>query len=243
MVLTCRRRKKKAVDPQQESCQLGSNMKFLDVPQSGSLQSQTSSRNRYGQYYRSRATPVNPRTTAQGTVRARLAFNAAKWRTITDAQRAAWATLGLSMVRPDALGQNYSLTGFQAFVSVNNNLLEAGEATIVAAPAIVTPTAITSVTVTLTAAAFSVVFAATPLGAGESLFLFAGPGRSAGRSFEGDTRFVVKSTAAQASPLVATSAYTAKYGVPVVGNRVFMSFQVHKGGFLSGPLRTSQIVA
>src|SRR5438876_229394 len=79
------------LDTQHEPCQLLRRMKFLGEPRSGSLAGQTSSRNRFGQYVRSRATPVNPNSVAQAAVRARQSNNAAAWRTITDTQRAGWA--------------------------------------------------------------------------------------------------------------------------------------------------------
>jgi len=218
-------------------------VKFLDVPKSGSLQGSVYSRNRFGQYVRSRATPVNPSTSAQGLVRARLAANAALWRTITAAQRAGWADLGLSMARTDSLGQTYTLNGFQAFCSVNNNNIAAGNAGVSDAPALVTPPALLTSVITLTAASFSVAYTVTPLGAGARLFSFVSPQRSAGRAFEGDFRLLAVSAAAAASPANLLAAYTAKFGVPVITNRIFMSFQVYTAGFLSGPHVTSAVVA
>jgi len=218
-------------------------MKILDVPQSGSQAGTTSSRNRYGQYRRTRATPVNPNTTAQGAVRARMAANAAAWRTLTDAQRAGWSDLAASISRTDALGQTYTLNGFSAYCSVNNNNVAAGNATVSAAPAVVTPSALLTAAITLTAAALSVAYTVTPLGAGARLFSYVSPQRSAGRNFEGDFRLLAVSAAAAASPANLYAAYVAKFGVPVVGNRIFFSFQVYTGGFLSGPLVTSAVVA
>src|SRR5882757_7200221 len=109
-------------------------MKILDVPRSGSYQGVTSSRNRYGQYVRSRATPVQPNTTFQLNQRARFTTNAAGWRSITDAQRAGWLSLGLMISRTDSLGQTYTLNGFGAYCSVNNNKLDAGDAAVSDAP-------------------------------------------------------------------------------------------------------------
>jgi len=218
-------------------------MKFLDVPRSGSYQGITSSRNRYGQYVRTRATPVNPNSSFQGTVRARMSANAAAWRDLTGVQREGWATLGASMTRTDAIGQTYDLTGFQAFCSVNNNNLAAGNATVDDAPALTTPDAIVTATITLTAAAFSIAYTPTPLDTGERLFAFISPQRSAGRSFEADFRLVQVGGAAGASPLSVFTAYQARFGTPVVGNKVFLSLQRYSGGFLSGPLITSAIVA
>jgi hypothetical protein len=218
-------------------------MKILDVPRSGSYQGITSSRNRFGQYVRTRATPVNPSTSFQDAVRARLAAAATAWRNLTALQREGWASLGEFMERTDSLGQAYFLTGFQAFVSVRSNLAAAGDAALADAPLYAPPDAMTSLTPTISAAAFSVAFAPTPLGAGEKLFLSASPPRSAGRAFEGDVRLIQVSAAAAASPFVVTTAYTARFGTPVVGQRIFVVGQRYKGGFLSTPVLTSAIVA
>lgn len=218
-------------------------MKFLDVPRSGSQASQTSSRNRFGQYVRNRATPVQPRTPAQLNQRALMSTNSAAWRALTDAQRAGWASLGAMMSRSDSLGQVYTLNGFMAYCSVNNNKLAAGDAGVADAPAIVTPPDLLTVTLTLTAAAVSVAYTATPLATGVRIFAFVSPQASAGRKFNGDYRLLGVSAAAAASPYVLTTLYTAKFGVPVVGNRIFFSFTTYKGGFKGSPFNVSQIVA
>lgn len=218
-------------------------MKILDVPQSGSLAGTTSSRNRFGQYIRTRAVPVNPNSSAQGSARARLATNSAAWRSLTDLQRAGWESLGGEMTRTDSLGQPYTLTGFQAYCSINGNNLAAGEAVVDDAPAMVTPSSLDTATITLTDAAFSIAYTPTPLDTDERLFVFASPQRSAGRSFENDYRLVFVSAGAAASPANVFSAYTSRLGTPVVGNRVFLALHRYFGGFLSGPLVTSKIVA
>jgi hypothetical protein len=218
-------------------------MKMLDVPQSGSHDGMTSSRNRYGQYRRTRAIPVNPNSTQQGVVRARLALQAANWRTLTDAQRSGWRSLGLSMSRTDSLGQVYTLTGMQAFASVNSLKAAAGDALVTDAPALVTPEALLTLTPTLTAIAFSLAYTATPLAAATRAFIFVSPQRSAGRAYESDFRLLTVTAAAAASPANILAAYTAKFGVPVVGNRVFIKVQLYRGGFLGGPFDTSAVVA
>ena len=218
-------------------------MKVLTLPQSGSVAGQTASRNRFGQYIRARAIPVNPTTAAQGLVRARMTTNSTAWRALTSAQRAGWSDLGLSMTRTDSLGQSYNLQGNQAYASVNNNRLLCGLAVVGDAPAVATPVNIVTATITLAAASMSIAYTATPLAAATYLAVFASPQRSAGRSFEGDFRFIKLSTAAQASPIVALTEYTAKFGVPVTGNRVFFSFVTLTLGFESGPFVTSAIVA
>lgn len=218
-------------------------MLVLKAPQSGSLAGTTAGRNRFGQYERSRAIPVNPNSAAQGLVRARLSANSAAWRALTSAQRAGWSDLGTSMVRNNSLGQSYTLQGNQAYASVNNNRLLSTLAVVPDAPALVTPPTITGVVITLTAAALSIAYTPTPMPAGTYLAIFASPQRSAGRNYEGDFRFIKVSAVAGASPLVALAEYTAKFGVPVVGNRIFFSLVSISIGFESGPMITSAVVA
>ncbi|HKR95234.1 MAG TPA: hypothetical protein VJW55_07735 [Candidatus Angelobacter sp.] len=126
---------------------------------------------------------------------------------------------------------------------MNNNLLAAGEAALSAAPALLTPTGLLTATITLTAAAFSIAYTATPLAAATKLLVFASPQRSAGRSYESDYRLVFVSAAAAASPANVFTAYTTRLGTPVVGQRVFLQLQLHISGFHSAALITSAVVA
>lgn len=218
-------------------------MKFLGEPRSGSLAGTTYSRNRNGQYVRNRSTPVNPSSTFQAAVRSRLGSNASAWRALTDGQRAGWTSLGASITRTDSLGTSYTLTGFQAYCEVNNNNLAAGNAVVAAAPTLVSPTGLVTATVTLTNAAFSIAYTATPLGTGERLFAYASPQRSAGRNFEADYRLIKVGGAAGASPLAILTEYSARFGTPVTGNRIFMALSIYKGGFVGAPLLVNQVVA
>lgn len=147
------------------------------------------------------------------------------------------------MTRTDSLGQEYTLTGFAAYCAVNNNNLAAGNAVVSDAPALVTPSGLTTATITLTAIAFSIAYTPTPLATGVRLFVFASPQRSAGRNFEADYRLIQVGAAAGASPLAILTAYAARLGTPVVGNKIFLQLQTYDTGFLSGPLVTSAIVA
>ncbi len=218
-------------------------MKFLGNPSSGSVANLTYSHNRFGQYTRNRRTPVNPNTPAQGIVRARMANNAAAWRALTDAQRAGWEALGAQMNRSGSLGESYTLNGFMCYTSVNNNNLAAGNAVVSDAPLLTDPGTLTSVTITSTNVAMSVAYTVTPLAAGVRLFTYVSDQMSAGRSFNGNYYLLAVSAAAAASPANILAAYTAKFGVPVTGRRIFYSFQLYQLGFRGGPLVTSQVVA
>jgi len=218
-------------------------MKILDIPRSGSYQGLTSSRNRFGQYVRTRATPVNPSSSFQSAVRNRLSTNAVTWKTITAIQKEGWASLGDNIQRTDSLGQYYTLTGFQAYCLVNNNRLTAGDAVLADAPAYDIPDSMTGITPTATAAALSIAYTPTPVGAGERVFISTSPQRGAGRSYEGDIRLLSVTAAAAASPANVFSAYQARFGTPIVGNKIFIGLQRYSNGFLSPMLLTSVIVA
>lgn len=218
-------------------------MKYLNYPGSGSLAGTTFSRNRFGQYQRTRAIPVNPSSSFQVAVRARMATNAAGWRSLTAAQRTGWADLGAQMTRTDSLGQSYTLDGFMAYCSLNNNRLAAGDAVISDAIVLAEPTPLLTITPTLTSASFSLAYTATPLPAATRLFWYAGPQRSAGRTFEGDTRLISVTAAAAASPTNLLAAYTARFGAPVTGSRIFVAGVTYNAGFVSVPLLVSQVVA
>jgi len=169
--------------------------------------------------------------------------NSQLWRLLTATQREGWAALGAQFIRYDSLGQARDMTGFQAFCSVNNNNLAAGNTVVSDAPLMALPAPIATVTPTITTASFGVAYTATPMPAGQRIFVSASPMRSAGVSYESDFRLIAVSAAAAASPLNALAAYQARFGTPVVGSRIFVSVQAYALGFLSTPLITSQVVA
>lgn len=169
--------------------------------------------------------------------------NGDAWKGLTAAQRAGWTDFGGNFSRTDSLGQTYSLTGFQAYCSVNNNNLAAGNAVVADAPVFSLPYPLVSITLTLTSASFSVAYTVTPLAAGYRAFIFASPQVSAGRNFNGDFRLIAVTAAAAASPANILAAYTARFGAPVTGNRIFVSVQLYQLGMLSTPIAASQVVA
>lgn len=216
-------------------------MKILDSPRSGSYAGVTSSRNRYGQYVRTRAAPVNPGTTFQTAVRARLATVAGLWRTTSAIQQAGWRDLGAEIIRSDSLGSSYGMNGFGAFCMCNLNKLAAGDVTILDAPLYNPPGELLTMTLTMTTATMSLAYTTTPLAAGDRLFVFCSPQVSAGRFFNGNYRLIAATAAAAASPANIFTAYQARFGTPVTGNKVFVSAQRYNGGWVGAPLLTSLV--
>ena len=214
-------------------------MKFLDVPQSGSIAGNTHSHNRAGQYKRNRRSPVQPVGTGRRAF-IRSAFGAAStgWSTLTATEQAAWATYADSHPIVDSLGQAIKLTGHQMYVAINTQLQNCGQASnsvppvssATVAPVVTVYTAVAAtgvVTITMTASGgasdFILVAFARPQSAGRSqvsAFWQADvlPGDSVGNATEG-------------------AKVVAQFGALVAGQRLFLKLTpVNEYGVTGTPL-------
>lgn len=105
-------------------------MKFKSTllgPASGSLAGSTFSRNRGGQYVRTRATPINPNTPRQLAVR--FGFNAViqRWvNVLSQQQRNGWKDYAREVQLPDAFGDPRNPGGLGMYVRGNVPRLQAG---------------------------------------------------------------------------------------------------------------------
>jgi hypothetical protein len=116
---------------------------------SGKAGSTVASRNKSGSYFRTRVIPKlvqNGKTTA---VRSNFAYNSETYRTITPAQQQGWIALGAQIKKKNSIGVAYTLTGLQAFQSVNRVLSTLGLAAVVASPTLAQPEALTSLSATV----------------------------------------------------------------------------------------------
>src|ERR1035437_8013937 len=102
-------------------------MTILDVPQSGTAGNTVSYKSRYGQITRQYVVPKDPRTSVQLTRRKALGRARFLWRTVTDAQRAAWNAFAHGASTRPRLNQSGRLSGYLLFVKINCNLALVGE--------------------------------------------------------------------------------------------------------------------
>ena len=196
-------------------------MKILDIPQSGSVGNQTSSRNRSGQYRRQRSMPTQPRTAPQVAARSRLASMSSGWRGLTDAQRAAWNAFANSFTMVNSLGASITLTGHQAYVKINSVNLLNGDAAVSTPPALPAFGACSATGVDATAATPLVELSGvTPTGSVKHM-VYASPQLSSGVSYNAQFRYLQTGTTYTAGKLSLTTAYTAKFGAPVAGKKIF----------------------
>jgi hypothetical protein len=219
-------------------------MKFLGSPSSGSEQGQTSSRSRFGQYKRSRRSPVNPNTQPQSLARARLATASQAWRGLTEATRVAWNSYAGSVPRQDALGQTVFPTGAQVFIGLYVTLVQAG---LTVPPSVPTTSAPAAVIITAASATTAPAVDITPTVAPTAALVAivdASPQVSAGVAFNQDYRFVQKLVALNAGQLRVGGAYQTKFGTPISGKKIFLRVRyVTAAGGVSTPAFVSVIVA
>ena len=106
------------------------------VQMSGAIAGDVYARNRFGNYIRPRTKPVNPQSARQTNIRAIVAYIAEYWRELpmTSAIRTAWETYAASFNWLNRLGEQVTLTGFNAFVACNSAILSAGGTLVSAGP-------------------------------------------------------------------------------------------------------------
>ena len=116
---------------------------------SGSVGGMTFSHNRFGNYVRARAIPVNPNTVDQVNARNRFSYFAAQWRTLNAAARATWQTWADAVSKTDPLGDPMFLTAFQWYLSISTQRMQAGLTPITLAPIVLALTNLTTPSVSV----------------------------------------------------------------------------------------------
>jgi hypothetical protein len=132
-------------------------------------------------------------------------------------------------------------------VSLNHRLLQAGDTVIGAPPVVAAPAPLTSLTLSadIGVGDFTVAFTATPLGAGDRLYLLAAVVDSPARSYVKNLYKLVAITAkAQVSPYTCEADVVLRFGDLAVGQKVVVQASVLSSttGLLSLPLRDEALV-
>ena len=218
-------------------------MKILDIPQSGKLGVFVSQNGRCGQFRRSLAIPTNPRTEEQLNIRQMLGSMAHNWKTITENQRLAWiAAAKLIQSRP-RLGQSGPLTGMQLYVRVNFNLTQVGEPAVANPPVVPTfdPNIIQSLELTNVSNVVSLKLVCS--GSSDAFNLvWATPPQSPGRYALHDFNYLGELPEVVSGKADITSLYSAKFGVPAVGQKVHIRSKQMASGYEDLPHQWSGIV-
>lgn len=211
---------------------------------SGSVGGTVFSRNRFGQYMRRRALPVQPNTQYQEEQRGFVGAASQAWQGLTEDIRRAWATFAQNNPMVDRLGQTQILTGHQAFVKTIIRQVRLGGSPTFLPPVAGPPPALATVSLTcdISEEEAPLVFTETPLEAGMKLVVEAAVVHSAGIAYVKNLyKQILISDAAQVSPLDLFAALTERFGTLQAGNRIFVKVSVGDSatGLVSSPFSTS----
>ncbi len=218
-------------------------MKILDIPQSGKRGLTVSQHGAFGQISRALAIPSNPRTPAQMTVRNNLSKVSAAWRALQEAQRVAWVAAAKEVKSTTRLGQSGPLSGFLLFTKINCTLAQFGQEQVTAPPASPQFPDLAPQALLITNTAGVIAMKLTcPTSPGENTIVRASAPLSAGRQTCGNFRLLgTCPTPVQGSSDI-TSLYTARYGAPSAGKKVYVQVSQMIGGWEQVPVSFWAIV-
>lgn len=191
----------------------------------GKLNGSVFSKNRGGAYVRTKVTPVNPSTVAQGSVRAALTSFSQGWRALTQAQRDAWNSAVANWATTDIFGDIKNPSGINLYNKLNLNLFNAGQSAIATPPLPASVGFFDSLTLTAAAGtpALSAAFTATGLAAGQTVIVEATPMLSPGiNNAKSKFRKISTFAGGTASPANILAAYTGKFGALVAGQKIIV---------------------
>lgn len=213
---------------------------------SGSLAGITASHNKGGPYFRNRAIPTNPNSTAQLRTRNFLATNSSNWADLTNAQRAAWVEWARQNPITNTLGNSVLKTGHQSYIGLNSRILLAGDTVIDVPPIVTAPNGFTSAAQDGDIGTGDTDLTFSPaLESGNQVMLFAAVTNSAGISYvENLYRFIAFSSVDEASPWDNESDIIAVVGSLVVGQTLHVKAMQYDPatGLVSTPLRSNVVV-
>lgn len=192
------------------------------------LNGSVASKNRYGNYFRNKVTPVNPQTSYQQNQRSMLANLSASWRGLTQAQIAGWNQANQNFPKTDIFGDRMILSGQALFISLNKNLLNAGQSSIDDAPvpgdipSFSMSTLVATYTSGTSTSVLSFTISPATIPVGYTMLVYATPPIGPGINFV-KNRFRLIGTGTAATGVVTiTTDYVARFGNLVVGEKVFI---------------------
>jgi hypothetical protein len=176
-------------------------------------------------------------------VRRSLGNVSARWRTLTEAQRNAWRAAALTKNTVPRLGQSGALTGSQLFTKINCSLAALGAEQVDAPPSFpqFPDNPVDGLLITNLAGVISLKLGC-PGTPGSNTTVRASAPCSQGLAFSENYRILGVLPAPAAGACNITSLYTARYGSPAVGTKVFVRVNQNIDGWEDVPVEVSAIV-
>ena len=217
--------------------------KKLDVPQSGKVGPTVNVTTRFGQIQRQYVKPRDPKTAAQMNIRSNLGRVAARWRTLTEEQRAAWMLAAEDVHSRPRLGKSAPLKGCQLFIKINCARAAIGLEQFNEPPKVPEfgPNPVGELTITSTRGTLALKLS-VPSAPAEHTVVYGAAPCSAGKYFVRQYNILGLLPEPVRGVSDITELYVGRYGVPPVGMRVCIRTQQHVNGWDDLPKQTSAVV-
>ena len=210
-------------------------MKILDVPQTGKLGLTVTFPSRNGLIRRALVTPANPNTYRQLAVRTAFTASARAFDALTESQQNAWIATAVNYRSRPTLGQSGPLTGLQLFVKINATLRQFGLETVTAPPPVPEFADLAPQGLVITNPSGVVAIKLTcPTSPGENTVIRGSAPQRSGVRRMPDTRILGTCPAPVTGSSDITAMYTALFGAPVAGQRLFIEAGIMENGWF-GP--------
>lgn len=189
----------------------------------GKIGGHVASKNASGAYIRTKVTPTNPQSTAQSLVRSILAAASQAWSGLSESQRLAWNAAVQAYSGTNIFGDIVNPSGKNLYTRIRANLVGVGVSplTTPALPTAVISPALGVVDCDISSTQLNVPYTGTS--AAQYLVIEATAPQTSG-TFNASGRYRVIDTMLQntASPVNVWTAYVAKFGAPVAGQKIFV---------------------
>lgn len=213
------------------------------VDGSGKLGGHVFSKNRGGNYLRTKTTPTNPQTAMQGYVRSIFAAISSAWSGLTANQRQSWEDRRAEYARTNIFGDLKNPNGKALFQRLNQNLMLAGESMLLVCPSSseVVNATVSEPVLDINGPDFSVEYFNDLTGM--FLLISATPPVSQGTSFvKNKFRSVVESVGGAAATVAFQAQYISKFGTPAEGDKVFVKVQTMNANGQKSPGQTFAVI-
>ena len=218
-------------------------MKILDIPQVGKLGMTVTWPGRYGLIRRQWVVPSNPRTVAQLNVRSILTLQSSRFDGLTPTQQDAWTAAAALVQSKPSLGQSGPLTGLQLFSKINATLALYGQEPVDAPTVKPTFAALAPQNLTITNTGGVIAIALTcPADPGVNTTLRGSSPQHSGVRALPSLRILGMVPAPAAGKSYITALYTARYGVPAVGSRIFVQCALTQDGWMGPAMSFTAVV-
>ena len=218
-------------------------MKIIDVPQTGKLGLAVSFRGRNGLIRRQFVVPRNPNSLPQVLIRSNFTNIASRYDSLTESQQDAWSVAAAARQTRATLGQSGPMTGLQLFVKINATLAALGAEQADAPPAhpAFPDNPVDGLVITNLAGVIAIKMGCPSTPPNNTVVRAAPPQRSGVRTTS-NFRILGVLPAPVAGACDVTALFVARYGVPAVGSRLFVSTTVTVDGWQAGPRVVSALV-